>query len=225
MLSIRILRSKRTRKRRSGRWEKAQGCLLSVTKHFFLTSLTLAAGQAHIARTRQRALPDTRGVMRMGATRKLSVVFSASRTQPAIDPKEENPDSLQPRRFLRVPTHAIGVAQDRRRTPRACLRLPLRLTRIGDAVEPIPVTLVTKNISSTGIYFLAPRVIEPGTAIELEVALVERPNGCGSVHLKTAAHVVRADACEVPGWNGYAASFDDFDFRRDDKVPQRYVSH
>jgi hypothetical protein len=162
--------------------------------------------------------------MGMGAIRKLSVVHSASRALPAIEPREENPDSLQPRRFLRVPTHAIGVAQERRRTPRACLSLPLRLTRIGNAAEATPVTLVTKNISSTGIYFLAPRVIEPGTAIELEVALVERPLGCGSVHLKTAAHVVRADACEVPGWMAYAASFDDFDFQRDDKIPERFDS-
>ncbi|HKW87826.1 MAG TPA: PilZ domain-containing protein [Candidatus Acidoferrales bacterium] len=124
-----------------------------------------------------------------------------------------------------MPTHAIGVAQERRRKPRACLNLPLRLTKIGDFAEPVPVTLVTKNISSTGVFFLAPRVIRPGTAIELEVALVERPMGCGSVHLKTAAHVVRAEECEVPGWNGYAASFDDIDFERDDTMPQRFRSH
>ncbi|HEV2297840.1 MAG TPA: PilZ domain-containing protein [Candidatus Acidoferrales bacterium] len=161
----------------------------------------------------------------MGAIRKLSVVSFASQTLPASAPNEDNLEGLQPRRFLRVPTHAIGVAQERRRTPRACLNLPLRLTRIGDLVEPVPVTLVTKNISSTGIYFLAPRVIEPGTAIELEVALVERPLGRGSVHLKTAAHIVRAEECEVPGWNAYAASFDDIDFQRDDSVPQRFRSH
>ena len=120
---------------------------------------------------------------------------------------------------MRVPTHAIGVAEDRRRCPRACLCLPLQLTSIGGRAEALPVTLVTKNISSTGIYFLAPRVIEPGTAIELEVALVERPLGRGSVRLRTAAHVVRIDLGEVPGWNGFAASFDDIDFQRDDRIP------
>jgi hypothetical protein len=93
------------------------------------------------------------------------------------------------------------------------------LTSIGGCVEALPVTLVTKNISSTGIYFLAPRVIEPGTAIEMEVALVERPLGRGSVRLRTAAHVVRMDVCEVPGWSGFAASFDDIDFQRDDRIP------
>ena len=79
-----------------------------------------------------------------------------------------------PQRFARVPTHAIGVASERRSNPRASLSLPLRLTRVGDHLEPIPVTLVTRNISSSGVYFLAPRDFQPGTAIELEVALIER---------------------------------------------------
>lgn len=127
-----------------------------------------------------------------------------------------------PQRFARVPTHAIGVAQERRRNPRAYLALPLRLTRVGDKVEPIPVTLVTRNISSSGVYFLAPRKFEPGTAIELEVALVERPLGQGSVQMCTAAHIVRAEDSDMPGWRGYAASFDDFALRRDDDLPLRY---
>ncbi|MGA7920649.1 MAG: PilZ domain-containing protein [Candidatus Acidiferrales bacterium] len=127
-----------------------------------------------------------------------------------------------PRRFARVPTHAIGVAQERRRNPRAALSLPLRLIRVADRPEPVPVTLVTRNISSSGIYFLAPRDFEPGTAIELEVALIERPLGQGSVQMCTAVHIVRAEEVEMPGWRGYAASFDDFALRRDDVLPLRY---
>lgn len=126
-----------------------------------------------------------------------------------------------PRRFALVPTHAIGVADERRNYPRASLMLPLRLTRVGSLVEPIPVTLVTRNISSSGVYFLAPRKIEPGTAIELEVALVDRPIGQGRVQMCTAAHIVRAEHTDVPGWHGYAASFDDFAFERDDMIPPR----
>jgi hypothetical protein len=130
-----------------------------------------------------------------------------------------------PRRFTLVPTHAIGVPDERRRYPRASLALPLRLTRIGNAVEAVPVTLVTRNISSSGVYFLAPRQIELGTAIELEVALVERPLGFGSVQMCTAAHIVRAEDAEMPGWRGYAATFDDFALQRDDPLPPRYRSH
>jgi hypothetical protein len=127
-----------------------------------------------------------------------------------------------PRRFTRVPTHAIGVADERRRYPRASLCLPLRLTRIGDHVEPIPVTLVTRNISSSGVAFLAPRELKPDMAIELEVALVERPMGLGSVQMLTAAHIVRADETGIPGWWAYAASFDDFELQRDDCLPDYY---
>jgi hypothetical protein len=130
-----------------------------------------------------------------------------------------------PRRFTRVPTHAIGVAAERRRSPRAALALPMRLIRVGGTPEPVPVTLVTRNISSSGIYFLAPCEIEPGTAIELEVALVERPAGFGTVQMCTAAHIVRAEECDMPGWRGYAASFDDFALRRDDVLPLRFTSH
>jgi hypothetical protein len=126
-----------------------------------------------------------------------------------------------PRRFARVPTHAVGVAEDRRRAPRAALSLPMRLLRVAERPEPFPVTLVTRNISSSGIYFLAPRVISPGTAIELEVALLDRPTGQGRVQMCTAAHVVRCDAVDMPGWYGYAATFDDFALRRDDVVPIR----
>lgn len=129
-----------------------------------------------------------------------------------------------PRRFTRVPTHAIGVADERRRYPRASLCLPLRLTQIGAVREAIPITLVTRNISSSGIYFLAPREIEVGTAIELEVALIERPLGFGSVQMCTAAHIVRAEETTVPGWRAYAASFDDFALQRDDHMPRRFAA-
>ncbi len=127
-----------------------------------------------------------------------------------------------PRKFSLVPTHAVGVAHERRRYPRASLCLPLRLTRVEDVAEPIPVTLVTRNISSSGVYFLAPRDLKPGTAIELEVALVERPLGFGRVEMCTAAHIVRTDDTDTPGWRGYAASFDDFEMKRDDVIPLRY---
>jgi hypothetical protein len=130
-----------------------------------------------------------------------------------------------PRRFARVPTHAVGMPDERRRYPRASLSLPLRLTRIGSVEEPIPVTLVTRNISSSGVYFLAPREIQPGMAIELEVALVDRPLGCGRVQMCTAAHIVRAEETDMPGWRAYAASFDDFALQRDDTLPMRYKTH
>lgn len=153
----------------------------------------------------------------MGALPKLQFPLTSADAR-VREVHQIRPD-LHHKNFLRVPTHAISVAEDRRRTPRASLSLPLQLTSIEGRSEIAPVTLVTKNISSTGIYFLAPCNIAPGTAIELQVALIERPLGRGSVRLRTAAHVVRMEECDVPGWSGFAASFDDIDFDRDDLVP------
>ncbi len=126
------------------------------------------------------------------------------------------------RRFSRVPTHVVGVADEKRAYPRASLHLPLRLVRVAGHKESMEVTLVTRNISSSGVYFLSPQYVEPSTPIELEVALVERPLGRGSVRMVTAAHIVRAEPAEAPGWHGLAASFDDISFQRDEHVPRRF---
>jgi len=130
--------------------------------------------------------------------------------------------SAKRRGFARVPTHVVGVAHDRRAYSRAALSLPLRLKRVGDRREPVPISLVTKNISSSGVYFLCPRWIEPGTPVELEVGLVERPMGRGSVRMSTAAHVVRIEPTQTPGWHGLAVTFDDITFHRDEPIPPRF---
>src|SRR5260370_2974877 len=73
----------------------------------------------------------------------------------------------QPRRFVRVPTHAVGVHPEQREYPRAALNLPLRLRSASGVPEEFPITLVTRNISSTGGYFLCPRQLTVGVSIEL----------------------------------------------------------
>jgi hypothetical protein len=147
----------------------------------------------------------------------------SSRTQKSARPENAQPaTAARPRVFAQVPTHAVAMPFERRARPRAHLCLPLRLTRIGNYIEPVPITLLTQNISSSGVYFLAPRQVAPGTPIELEVALVERPLGRGSVRMSTAAHVVRVDPTDTPGWHGVAVTFDDFDFLRDDQIPSPF---
>jgi len=56
-----------------------------------------------------------------------------------------------PRRFVRVPTHAVGVHPEHREYPRATLNLPLRLRSTGGVPEEFPITLVTRDVSSTGV--------------------------------------------------------------------------
>jgi hypothetical protein len=130
----------------------------------------------------------------------------------------------QPRRFVRVPTHAVGVHPEHREYPRATLKLPLRLRSVNHILEDFPVTLVTRDISSTGVYFLCPKPLEVGASIELEVVLVSRPLGRGNVVVATMAQVQRAEPAAMPNWYGIAASFHDMQFGRDDGVPSRFLS-
>src|ERR1700736_2647327 len=94
----------------------------------------------------------------------------------------------QPRRFARVPTHAVGVHPEHREYPRATLNLPLRLRAVDGKQADSPITLVTRDISSTGVYFLCPKELAAGTSIELEVVLVSKPMGRGNVVMVTMAH-------------------------------------
>jgi len=127
------------------------------------------------------------------------------------------------RQFVRVPTHAVGVNQEQREYPRASLRLPLRLRSVSGMAEEFPVTLVTRDISSTGVFFLCPKQIAIGSAIELEIVLVPRPLGRGNVVILTQARAQRIEPAATPGWYGIAASFDDVHFGRDDSVPSRFL--
>ncbi len=129
----------------------------------------------------------------------------------------------QPRRFVRVPTHAFGVHPEHREYPRATLNLPLRLRNTGGVPEEFPITLVTRDISSTGVYFLCPKQLAVGASIELEIVLVSRPLGLGNVVVATLARVCRAEAAAMPGWYGIAAAFDDVEFDRDDRMPSRFL--
>ena len=129
----------------------------------------------------------------------------------------------RPRQFVRVPTHAVGVNREQREYPRASLKLPLRLRKVDDVAEEFPVTLVTRDISSTGVFFLCPKEIAVGALVELEIVLVSRPLGHGSVVIVSAAQVRRIEPAAMPGWYGVAASFDDVHFDRDDGVPSRFL--
>ena len=147
-------------------------------------------------------------------------------------PKEKAPESQipalrvmpllrnpQPRRFVRVPTHAVGVHTEHRECPRATLRLPLKLRSEAGVLEPYPVTLVTRDISSSGVYFLCPKTLGAGAEIELDIVLVSRPLGYGNVVVSSRARVCRVEPANMPGWYGIAAKFEDFGFDRDDRIP------
>ncbi len=131
----------------------------------------------------------------------------------------------KPKGIARVPTHAIRPPEERRAYARAKLSLPLRVKRIAGQRERMGEPLRTANISSSGVLFLCPHRIEPGTPIAIEVCLVDRPFGRGTVKMTTEAHIVRAEPASRPGWHSLAATFDDITFQREEPLPSRFHRH
>lgn len=128
----------------------------------------------------------------------------------------------KPNGISRIPANAARPDEERRAYTRAKLSLPLRVKRIAGQREHKQQVLRTTNISSSGVLFLFPQRIEPGTPIELEVCLVDRPLGRGTVKMKTQAHVVRAEPASRSGWHSLAACFDDITFQREEPLPSRF---
>src|SRR2546425_10193263 len=107
--------------------------------------------------------------------------------------------------------------------PYTTLFRSLRLRSVRGVPEGFPISLVTRNISSTGVYFLCPKQLTVAASIELEIVLVSKPLGLGNVVLATMARVCRVEVAAMPGWYGIAAFFEDVQFDRDDGVPSRFL--
>ena len=88
-------------------------------------------------------------------------------------------------------------------------QLPLRLTAVAGKIEPIPLPLLTMNISKAGVYFPVPRRIEPGELVEVEVTLLGTGPEGKDVHISGTGRVVRVDAGILPGWYKVGATFDE----------------
>jgi len=170
--------------------------------------------------------------LKLGTTREATAgLRMASAASPLPETEHELPKlqvltlfkGPRPRRFARVPTHTVGVHPEQREYPRASLRLPLRLRSVDGVEEKYPVTLVTRDLSATGVCFLCPRELPLSACLELEIVLVSRPLGRGNVMMITIATVRRIELAATPGWFGVAASFDDMEFGRDDMIPSRFL--
>jgi len=122
---------------------------------------------------------------------------------------------ISPPGMEHFPADESPFPNERRSYPRANLRLPFRVVRVAGRREAQPAPLQTTNISSSGLIARCPFLVEPGTPVHLEVELVHRPAGRGSVRMITEAHVVRSKTDPRTGWHALAFSFDDITFERD----------
>jgi hypothetical protein len=186
-----------------------------------MSALNSALRQEHEKLSTQSVVLGPLPVPNLCATANFSAAPEATPRVPSLRVMPLQP--LNPmRRFARVPTHAVGVFHEQREYPRASLRLPLRLRSVAGHAEDFPITLVTRDISSSGVFFLCPRNLALQTPIELEVVLVSRPMGRGNVVIVSHARVSRIEPAAMPGWFGIAASFDDLEFDRDDNIPTHH---
>jgi len=124
--------------------------------------------------------------------------------------------------FTRVPTHAVGVHPEHREYPRATLKPPPANPQYQQHSEEFPSRLL-RAISVPQACTSSVQALPVGASIEIDVVLVSKPMGHGSVVLATRAHVQRHEPASMPGWYGIAALFDDVQFDRDDRVPSRFL--
>lgn len=113
-----------------------------------------------------------------------------------------------------APCFEFEVVENRRHQARLPLQFPLRMKRIGGKAPAVDGSLVTENISSTGVYFLAPLQLELNTPIELEIGLTDLPRGRERVRMRASARVVRVEPASRGGWHGLAVTFDEISFER-----------
>jgi len=98
---------------------------------------------------------------------------------------------------------------ERRRYRRSIACLPLRLNSVAGKIEPAPVVVPTQNISKAGVCFPAPRRIEPGQLIEVEVAFPGALRSGRDIHISAEGYIVRIEPGNKPGWYKLAAAFDE----------------
>jgi len=96
---------------------------------------------------------------------------------------------------------------EQRRYPRFEVRLPVQLRLLAGSDEYALGTLHTKNISKAGLCFLAPRSVEPGESIEVQVTLAGYGPQGEDLNVTGQGHIVRSEASEAPGWYQLAAAF------------------
>src|ERR1700722_10436817 len=96
---------------------------------------------------------------------------------------------------------------ERRRYKRIIAVFPLRLIAVACRHEPVPLSLITLNISKGGVCFPVPRRIDPGEFIEVEVTLMGLGLNREDVRVSNVGRVVRVEAGKKHGWYRLAAAF------------------
>ncbi len=102
--------------------------------------------------------------------------------------------------------------KEQRRSQRFQLTMPITLLRGGRG--QINKIGETRNVSSTGVYFVAAEAVEPGTLLEFIITLPDEISAVGPVRLLCKGKVVRVDQQEE-SLLGVAATIERYEFIRE----------
>jgi hypothetical protein len=105
-----------------------------------------------------------------------------------------------------------NFVKEQRRSQRFQLALPMTLVR-GSQGE-VSKMAETRNVSSTGVYFLVGESIEPGTLLEFIITLPEEISMAGPVRLLCKGKVTRVEPQEEARL-GVAATIERYEFLRE----------
>jgi hypothetical protein len=98
---------------------------------------------------------------------------------------------------------------ERRRYPRFAVRLPFRLRRVSGGAVALGGTLLSNDVSKTGLSFTIDDPMELGQSIEVELTLTGYGPDGNDLQVRGTGYIVRAYADPVAGKYHLAATFDE----------------
>ena len=111
-----------------------------------------------------------------------------------------------------MPEERAYFSKEHRRSQRFQLTLPLILTRSSRG--EIHKVGETRNLSSTGVYFIIDEPIELGSSLEFTVTMPEETSMAGLVRLVCKGKVTRVEQQEA-AVVGVASTIERYEFRRE----------
>lgn len=163
----------------------------------------------------------------MCAARNVNKLQAAAPAEPKVGRAPEQPAHAEGGRH-RAAKRSRALVRDIVRDRRAHARLPLglavRLTRVNGHAPVAHPEMVTKDISSSGAFVVAPVQAEAGTQIELQIGLTDRALGRKGGWMCASAQVVRVVPGPRPGWHGLGIKFDTLSFDWERRSSPRAVN-
>jgi hypothetical protein len=108
---------------------------------------------------------------------------------------------------------AFAGVSERRKSQRFDLTLPIHVTRLSE--KSVSLVGRTRDVSSSGAYFVVNADVNEGTPIEFFVTLQGGVSSVSKVRLRCLGRITRAESTDEDGHRGIAATIDRYQFVRE----------